>query len=110
MSVQFQEFEDDLLASVVYTLRYGTKFGFSGACYTKVEGGVRCDACVNDSCESSGEKFKILWSGADSVRLVNDADGDAGEERRGRPRLSRGRRRARRVSSSAAGTAEDCAW
>src|SRR5438105_3320848 len=58
MSVQFQQFEDDLLASVVYTLRFGTKFGFSGACYVKIEGGFSCDACVNDSCESRGEKFK----------------------------------------------------
>ena len=68
MSIQFQQFEDDLLASVVYTLRFGTKFGFSGACYVKIDGGYSCDACVNDSCESSGERFKILWSGADSVR------------------------------------------
>src|SRR4249920_1453408 len=26
MSIQFQQFEDDLLASVIYTLRFGTKF------------------------------------------------------------------------------------
>ena len=83
MSVQFQQFEDDLLASVIYTLRYGTKFGFSGACYVKVEGGFLCDACVNDSCESRGEKFKILWSGGDTVRLVNDSTGMLAENAQG---------------------------
>jgi hypothetical protein len=75
ISVNFQVFEDDLLASVIYTLRYGTKFGFSGACYVKIEGGFLCDACVNDSCETSGEHFVVLWSGGDSVKLVNDLTG-----------------------------------
>ena len=109
MSVQFQEFEDDLLVSVVYTLRYGTKFGFSGACYTKVEGGVRCDACVNDSCESSGERFKILWSGADSVRLVNDETGMLAKNAEGgRDYLAADGEHGEFLLRP--GTAEDCAW
>ena len=100
MSVQFQAFEDDLLASVIYTLRYGTKFGFSGACYVKIDGGFLCEACVNDNCESSGEKFKIRWSGGDTRQARERRDRDAGEECRGRPRLSGGGRRARRVRPS----------
>ena len=103
------DFEDDLLASVVYTLRYGTKFGFSGACYVKIEGGFRCDACVNDSCESSGEKFKVLWSGGDSVRLVNDETGMLAENAEGgRDYLAAGGEHGEFVLRR--GSAEDCAW
>lgn len=83
ISVNFQKFEDDLLASVIYTLRYGTRFGFSGACYVKIEGGFLCEACANDSCETSGEKFIILWSGGDTVKLVNDLTGMLAENAEG---------------------------
>jgi hypothetical protein len=109
MSVQFQQFEDDLLASVVYTLRYGTKFGFSGACYVKVEGGFSCDACVNDSCESRGEKFKILWAGGDTVRLVNDSTGMLAENQQGgRDYLAAGGEHGEFVLHRAAPA--DCRW
>lgn len=109
MSVQFQTFEYDLLASVVYTLRYGTTFGFSGACYTKIEGGFQCDACVNDSCEASGEKFKILWSGGDSLKLVNDQTGMLAENAEGgRDYLQAGGEHAEFLLHR--GTLENCAW
>jgi len=75
IAVNFQVFGDDLLASVIYTLKYGTRFGFSGACYVKIDGGFQCEGCVTDNCETGGEKFKILWSGGDTVRLVNDSTG-----------------------------------
>src|SRR5262249_8147635 len=75
ISVLFQSFQGDLLASVVYTVRYGTKFGFGGACSVKIEGGFQCDACVNETCGSNDERFKVLWSGGDTIRLVNDETG-----------------------------------
>src|SRR5262249_13020559 len=75
MSVVFQSCEGELLASVVYKVRYGTRFGFGGACSTKIEGGFQCSACVNNSCGSNDERFKILWSGGDAVRVVNDDTG-----------------------------------
>jgi hypothetical protein len=109
ISINFQSFEDDLLASVVYTLRYGTKFGFSGACYIKIEGGFSCEGCVNDSCESNGEKFKILWSGGDTVRLVNEETGMLAENAEGgRDYLAAGGEHAEFVLR--AGSPEDCAW
>ena len=109
ISVQFQSFEDDLLASVIYTLRYGTRFGFSGACYVKIEGGFLCDACVNDSCESSGEHFIVLWPGGDTVRLVNDLTGMLAENPEGgRDYLAAGGEHGEFVLRRA--SAEDCAW
>jgi hypothetical protein len=75
MSVLFQSFEGDLLASVVYRVRFGTRFGFGGACSKAISGGFECDACVNNGCDQDGERFKILWSGGDTIRLVNDETG-----------------------------------
>lgn len=82
MSVAFHSVDDQLLASVVYTLRYGTRFGFSGGCLVKVDGGFLCDACTND-CATSSEHFEILWSGGDRVRLVNDLTGVLGTNPQG---------------------------
>jgi hypothetical protein len=109
MSVYFQEFEDDLLASVIYTLRFGTRFGFSGACYVKIENGFACEACVNDSCESSGELFQVLWSGGDTVRLVNNLTGMlAANAAGGRDYLAAGGEHGEFLLRR--GAAEDCAW
>ena len=94
---------------VVYTLRFGTKFGFSGACYVKIEGGYSCDACVNDSCESRGEKFQILWAGGDTVRLVNDSTGMLAENQQGgRDYLAAGGEHGEFVLRRAAPA--DCRW
>jgi hypothetical protein len=109
ISVNFQSFEDDLLASVIYRLRYGTKFGFSGACYTEIEGGFLCDACINDSCETSREHFVVLWSGGDTVKLVNDLTGMLAENAEGgRDYLAAGGEHGEFLLRR--GSAEDCAW
>jgi hypothetical protein len=75
IAANFQEFDNNLLTSVIYKLRYGTTFGFSGACYTKIKGGFLCEACVNQNCETSGGQFEVLWSGGDTVKIVNDLTG-----------------------------------
>lgn len=109
IAVHFQEFEDDLLASVIYTLRFGTRFGFSGACYVKIAGGFLCEACANDSCETSGEQFKILWSGGDRVKVVNDLTGMlAKNPEGGRDYLAAGGEH--REFNLRRGSADDCAW
>ena len=46
ISANFQEFDNSLLIGVIYKLRYGTTYGFSGACYTKTVEGFLCEACV----------------------------------------------------------------
>ena len=79
ISVQFQGFEGSLLASVIYTLRFGTRFGFGADCYEKIEGGFLCRACAGDSCQSSGETFKILFGDEGAIRLVNDSTGMVAE-------------------------------
>ena len=63
MQVFFQEFEDNLWAGVYYTLRDGKKYAFTGDCYDEVDGGFLCHVCANDSCDQTGETFKVLWSG-----------------------------------------------
>jgi hypothetical protein len=109
ISVQFLSFEDDLLATVIYTLKFGTRFGFSGACYVRIEGGWQCQGCANDSCEANGEEFKIYWPGGDTVTLVNDTTGMlAGNAEGGRDYLaSDGEHRAFLMRRAAA---QDCAW
>jgi hypothetical protein len=75
ISANFQEFDKSLLISVIYKLRFGTAFGFSGACYTKTKVGFLCEACVNDNCQTSGGQFEVRWPGGDTVRIVNDLTG-----------------------------------
>ena len=75
IAIQFQGLENDLLASVLYSLRYGTRFGLSADCYVKTEGGLLCTACTNGSCDVGGESFKLFWSGGENVELVNDTTG-----------------------------------
>ena len=109
IAVQFQGLEDSLLASVTYGLRYGTKFGFSGECRTAIEGGFSCQACGSGRCEGRGETFKILWSGGDSLQLVNHSTGffaenAAGGRQRIGPGGEHGSFELRRVPS------EDCRW
>jgi len=109
IAVQFLSFEDNLLASVVYTLKFGTRFGFSGACFVKIEGGYECEGCTNDGCDTGGERFKILWPGGDTVTLLNDSTGVlAGNAQGGRDYLAAdGANRAfllRRAS------ADECVW
>ena len=109
ISVAFQSFEDSLLAGVIYKLRFGPRFSFSGDCYTAIEGGFLCEACGNDSCQGNGESFKILWSGGDEVQLVNDTTGLFAENPEGgRDRLAPGGEH--RLFALKRAPAEDCAW
>ena len=75
MAVQFQGFEENLLASVFYALRYGTGFGLSADCYVRIEGGFMCTACTTGSCGAGSESFKLYGSGEDIVQIVNDTTG-----------------------------------
>jgi hypothetical protein len=109
ISVAFQTFEDSLLAGVIYKLRFGPRFSFSGDCYRPAEGGFLCEACGNDSCEGNGESFKILWSGGDEVQLVNDTTGLFAENAEGgRDRLAPGGEH--RLFALKRAPAEECAW
>lgn len=78
IAVHFQGFEDNLLASISYSLRYGTRFGLSADCYVKIEGGFLCSACTTGSCGAGNESFKLFWSGGDHMFVVNDTTGMLG--------------------------------
>ncbi|MBA3516162.1 MAG: hypothetical protein H0T75_00550 [Rhizobiales bacterium] len=109
MAVQFQGFENSLLAAVQYRLRFGTKFGFSGECAVDIEGGFQCEACGNDRCGGGGESFKILWPGGDRITLANDATGLLAENAAGgRDRLPPGG--ANGSFELKRGAPGDCAW
>ena len=75
IAVQFQGFADSLLAGITYKLRYGTTFSFSADCSEEIAGGFLCRACGSGSCQDSGETFEVLWSGGDTLQLVNEATG-----------------------------------
>lgn len=75
----FQEYEGSLWAAVYYTtLPEGGKFGLSGDCGEETAGGFLCRVCANDSCDHSGEMFRIGWPGGASLDLINDATGVTG--------------------------------
>lgn len=73
--LQFQGLDGGLLAGVVYKLRYGPTFGFSGDCSASVDGGFVCRACTGEVCGDRADSFAILWSGGGSVRLVSRGGG-----------------------------------
>jgi hypothetical protein len=79
----FQEYEENLWAGVYYTLASGKRYGLSGDCYEKIDGGFLCRVCANDSCDQTGESFKILWSGGATVDFVNDTTGLTGQDSAG---------------------------
>jgi hypothetical protein len=84
LQVFFQEYEGSLWTAVYYTtLPGGRKFGLSGDCAETVAGGFLCRVCANDSCDHTGETFKILWEGEEGLALVNDATGLTGADAAG---------------------------
>jgi hypothetical protein len=83
IAVQFQGFENTLLASASYTLRYGTSFSFSAECNAESEGSFSCRSCVNDNCETNGEAFQVIWSGGDGLHILNDTTGMLAENAAG---------------------------
>ena len=50
-----------------------------------MDGGFLCHVCANDSCDQTGETFKVLWSDASTVDLVNDTTGVVGQDVNGKP-------------------------
>jgi hypothetical protein len=88
----FQDFGGNLWAGIYYTLLPGgKKFGLSGDCHEAIAGGFLCRVCANDSCEETGETFKILWDGGDSLDFINDETGVTGADSAGgRERLAPG--------------------
>ncbi len=83
--LQFQGFGGGLLAGVVYKLRYGSTFGFSGDCSTPTDGGFACSACTGEACGDRADAFAILWSGGESVAARQQGQRRAGGELRRRP-------------------------
>ncbi|HEX9906550.1 MAG TPA: hypothetical protein VGA77_16480 [Propylenella sp.] len=109
ISMQFQGFEGALLASVVYKLRYGTKFGFGADCHREIAGGFSCEACAGGACDANAEVFEIHWSGGDALRIVNQKTGMLAENPEGGRDylISRGEHRAYFLMRA---RPEDCAW
>jgi hypothetical protein len=75
LAVFFQEYEDNLWAGASYMLRDGGRYFFSGDCFERIDGGFLCHVCANDSCDETGETFKVLWTGGETLDLVNDTTG-----------------------------------
>lgn len=109
ISVQFNDFAGALLASVVWTLRYGTTFGFSGDCEAAGDGVFNCTSCTNGHCADGAEMFTLWWRGGDRIEIVNDATGMlAGNGAGGRDYLiPLGQQNSFELTR---GSAADCAW
>jgi hypothetical protein len=56
-----------------------------------VAGGFLCHVCANDLCDRTGETFKVMWTGGDTIDIVNDTTGVTGQDAEGeRERLEAG--------------------
>jgi hypothetical protein len=77
----FQEYEGNLWAGVYYTvLPGGAKYALSGDCADPVAGGFLCHVCANDLCDRTGETFMMMWTGGDTIDIVNDTTGVTGQD------------------------------
>lgn len=80
MQVYFVEFEDAVVARISFATRDSDgRFSYAGDCYREIPGGLSCEGCVGDACESNGETFKVFPRGKDRIQIVNDTTGLSAE-------------------------------
>ena len=75
MKAEIIEWESNPFVRIAYTLRDGGKFSVGGDCYDAIEGGYLCHLCVDESCETGEQTFKVMLKGNDAISIVNDTTG-----------------------------------
>ena len=83
MQVEIIEWEANPFVRINYALRGGANYSLAGDCYDEISGGFLCHLCVDDSCETGEETFKVLLKSSDSITIVNDTTGVTGEDEGG---------------------------
>ena len=80
MRVEIIEWEANPFVRINYALRGGAGYSLAGDCYDEISGGFLCHLCVDDSCETGEETFKVLLKSNDSITIVNETTGVTGED------------------------------
>jgi hypothetical protein len=83
MKAEIVEWEENPFVRITYTVRDGGKFSVGGDCYDAIEGGYLCHLCVDESCETGEQTFKVMLKSADAISIVNDTTGVTGESKSG---------------------------
>ena len=83
MMAEIIEWEENPFVRITYALRDGGKYSLGGDCYDAIEGGYLCHLCLDESCETGEQTFKVLLKSRDSISIVNDTTGVTGKSEGG---------------------------
>ena len=78
MRVEIIEWEANPFVRITYAVRGGGDYSVAGDCYDEIEGGYLCHLCVDDSCETGEQTFKVMLKNKDAITIVNDTTGLTG--------------------------------
>jgi hypothetical protein len=79
MKAEIIQWEENPFVRITYTLRDGGKYSVGGDCYDAIEGGYLCHLCVDESCETGEQTFKVMLKSKDAISIVNDTTGLTGK-------------------------------
>ena len=83
MQVEIIEWETNPFVRIAYALRGGANYSLAGDCYDEIAGGFLCHLCVDESCETGEQTFKVMLKSRDAITIVNDTTGVTGEDESG---------------------------
>jgi hypothetical protein len=79
MMAEIIQWEENPFVRITYTLRDGGKYSVGGDCYDAIEGGYLCHLCVDESCETGEQTFKVMLKTKDAIGILNDTTGVTGK-------------------------------
>jgi hypothetical protein len=79
MKAEIIQWEENPFVRITYTLRDGGKFSVGGDCYDAIEGGYLCHLCVDESCETGEQTFKVMLKSKEAISILNDTTGVTGK-------------------------------
>lgn len=83
MKAEIIEWEENPFVRITYTVRDGGTFSVGGDCYDAITGGYLCHLCVDESCETGQQTFKVMLKSKDAISILNDTTGVTGESKSG---------------------------
>jgi hypothetical protein len=83
MKAEIIEWEENPFVRITYTVRDGGKYSVGGDCYDAIDGGYLCHLCVDESCETGEQTFKVMLKRKDAISILNDTTGVTGESKSG---------------------------
>jgi len=91
MKAEIIEWEANPFVRISYALREGGEYTVAGDCYNEIAGGYLCHLCVDESCETGEQTFKVMLKSRETITILNDTTGlTARSEGGGRDELAAG--------------------